>query len=80
MTAYILRNIDPSLWARVKARAAGEGIQLRQLLMHLLRAYADGDISIKAGYNPYSTDWVERKRAADKLRELRAKRSTQEQP
>jgi hypothetical protein len=51
MTAYILRNIDPSLWQRVKARAAGEGIQLRQLLMHLLRAYADGGISIRAQTN-----------------------------
>jgi hypothetical protein len=55
MTAYILRNIDPSLWQRVKARAAGEGIQLRQLLMHLLRAYADGGISIRAQTNRHRT-------------------------
>jgi hypothetical protein len=49
MPSYILRNIDPTLWTRVKERATGEQLPLRQLLLHLLRAYADGAIHIRAG-------------------------------
>lgn len=42
MAAYIIRNIDPKLWTRVKLRAEQETITLRQVLLLLLRAYADG--------------------------------------
>ena len=48
MSAFILRNIDPALWVRVKARAQGEQLPLRQLLLLLLRGYADGEIHISA--------------------------------
>jgi hypothetical protein len=46
MPSYILRNIEPKLWARVKARAAGDGISLRSVAMALLTAYADKTITV----------------------------------
>lgn len=36
---YLLRGIDPALWARVKAKATAEGHSLRWVLLLLLRAY-----------------------------------------
>lgn len=48
MPSYILRNIDPTLWQRVKTRATGEQLPLRQLLLLLLRGYADGELHIRA--------------------------------
>lgn len=44
MPAYILRNIDPDLWKRVKERAAAEGRSLRGLILWLLQRYADGKV------------------------------------
>ncbi len=49
---YLLRDIDEKLWKRVKARAEGDGLSLRMLIVLLLRAYADGDVSIKASQRP----------------------------
>lgn len=46
MPSYILRTIDPELWVRVKARADREGLPLRALILALLRAYADGHLSV----------------------------------
>jgi hypothetical protein len=40
MSAYILRNIDPTLWESVKAQAAKEGRPLRFVILALLKAYA----------------------------------------
>ncbi len=40
MPSYILRKIDPDLWASVKARAAAEGRPLRFIILALLKAYA----------------------------------------
>lgn len=40
MPNYILRNIDPRLWERVKARADAEGHPLRWVLLRLLTKYA----------------------------------------
>ena len=48
MPDYLLRTIDPKLWARVKARSKGEGISLRAIIMKLMALYADGKITIKA--------------------------------
>ena len=48
MAAYILRNIDPDLWARVKARSQAEGIPLRAIILKLLEFYAQGALSIVA--------------------------------
>lgn len=42
MASYIIRNIDPSLWADVKARAAAEERPLRAVLLRLLRLYVRG--------------------------------------
>jgi hypothetical protein len=44
MSAYILRDIDTDLWARVKERATREGRSLRGLILWLLQRYADGKI------------------------------------
>ena len=48
MSSYILRTIDPELWARVKARSQAEGIPLRAVILKLLALYAEGDIVIRA--------------------------------
>lgn len=50
LAAYILRNIDDKLWARVKARAQADGLPLRGLILALLRAYADRVIHLTAEY------------------------------
>jgi hypothetical protein len=44
MPAYILRDIDTDLWARVKERAALDGRSLRGLILWLLERYAEGKI------------------------------------
>jgi hypothetical protein len=44
MPSFILRNIDPDLWLRVKARAESEGRSLRGLILWLLTKYAEGKI------------------------------------
>lgn len=48
MSSYILRTIDPDLWARVKARSEAEGIPLRAIILKLLALYAKGEITITA--------------------------------
>jgi hypothetical protein len=35
--AYILANIDPALWASVKAQAAADGMTIRQFIFRALR-------------------------------------------
>lgn len=41
MASYILRNIDPALWALVKAKAEKEGHPLRWLFLNFLRHYVE---------------------------------------
>jgi hypothetical protein len=48
MPSYILRTIDPDLWARAKARAAADQIPMRQVILALLRLYADEQIRVRA--------------------------------
>jgi hypothetical protein len=36
---YLLRAIDPELWAAVRARATGEGRTIRYILLTLLQRY-----------------------------------------
>lgn len=48
MSSYILRSIDPTLWARVKARAQIDGMPLRAIILKLLELYGLGAINIKA--------------------------------
>jgi hypothetical protein len=40
MGSYILRDIEPELWARVKERARREGKPVRWVILNLLRQYA----------------------------------------
>lgn len=39
MPDYILRNIDPKLWAQFKERAESEGRSLRWIILELIRRY-----------------------------------------
>ena len=39
-TSYLLRDIDPELWRRVKSRAALDGLSLKDIITKMLRAYA----------------------------------------
>jgi hypothetical protein len=39
MLNYLLRNIDPDLWEKVKARAEKEGHPLRWVILRLLGRY-----------------------------------------
>lgn len=48
MPSYILRTIDPDLWARVKARSEADGMPMRAIILKLLAMYADGKIQIAA--------------------------------
>ncbi len=48
MPSYILRTIDPDLWARVKAKSTAEGIPLRAIILKMLELYAAGKVTIGA--------------------------------
>jgi hypothetical protein len=48
MADYLIRNIDPDIWARFKARSEHEGVPMRVLLLLLIEAYADKKISVSA--------------------------------
>lgn len=48
MPSYILRDIDPALWGRVKAQADADGVYLRETILALLEMYAAGKINVKA--------------------------------
>jgi hypothetical protein len=45
MASYILREIDPDLWRRVKSKAALEGVSIKGLIERLLRAWLAADSS-----------------------------------
>jgi hypothetical protein len=40
MVSFVIRNIEPELWRRVKAKAALEGTSLNALLLRLLTEWA----------------------------------------
>lgn len=46
MRAYLLRNIDPALWATVKATAAHTGHPLRYVILKLLELYSTGSVQL----------------------------------
>jgi hypothetical protein len=52
MPSYILRTIDPDLWARVKSRSEAEGIPMRAIILKLLSLYAAGKLVITADHSP----------------------------
>ena len=39
INAYLLRNIPPDLWAKVKDRSESEGHRIRWVLLRLLEMY-----------------------------------------
>lgn len=47
MPTYLLRNIDPELWAKVKARAQSQGHGLRWIMLALIGLYAHGALDDK---------------------------------
>lgn len=47
MPSYMLRNIEESLWRKVKARAEKDGHPLRWIILTLLTAYANKGIPDK---------------------------------
>lgn len=42
MASFIMREIDDDVWKRVKAKAAMEGISLKDLAVELFTSYAKG--------------------------------------
>lgn len=36
MAAYILRDIDPDLWRKVKSKAAAQGLSAKDVILRLL--------------------------------------------
>lgn len=47
MAAYILRNLDPDFWTRVKTRAAEQGLPVKALILALLEGYLAGTVQIE---------------------------------
>jgi plasmid stability protein len=39
MISYIIRNIPADLWRQVKARAALEGVSVREVILRMLKDY-----------------------------------------
>lgn len=58
MKNYILRKIDPDLWAKVKARSKAEGITLRAIILKLLALYGAGQVTLSAGKVRTSERWL----------------------
>ncbi len=48
MNSYILRDIHPELWARVKTRSAVDQMPVKAVIFKLLEMYADFRIDISA--------------------------------
>jgi hypothetical protein len=56
MANFYLRDIDPDLWRRAKARAASEGRTMRFVLLALLRVYAKHGLQVVEAFNGRKTD------------------------
>jgi hypothetical protein len=39
MASYIIRDIDESLWRKVKSKAAAEGVTTKAIILRLLAAW-----------------------------------------
>jgi len=46
--SYILRDINPDLWARVKTRSAVDQMPVKAVIFKLLEMYAEFRINIQA--------------------------------
>lgn len=40
--SYLLRDVDPDWWRLVKAKAARDGLSIREVILSLLRAWLRG--------------------------------------
>jgi hypothetical protein len=45
--SYILRNIDPALWRRVRRRVGAEGSTIREVMLLLLEEFAAGRLKLE---------------------------------
>lgn len=43
---YLLRDIDPETWLRVKAQAKADNMTAKDVMMELVKAYASGEVII----------------------------------
>lgn len=43
---YLLRDIDPDTWARVKTQAKADQMTAKDVMLELVKAYADGEVII----------------------------------
>lgn len=46
MKAYLLRDIDPDTWLRVKAQAKVDQMTAKEVMLELVRAYASNELII----------------------------------
>lgn len=44
MCTYLLRDVPPSLWAKVRAHAKAKGMSVRALVIRLLTRCVNGEI------------------------------------
>lgn len=51
MADYILRRVPPEVWAAFKAKARADGLEMRTLLLLLVRAYAEGKVAVTAHHD-----------------------------
>lgn len=45
MPMFVLKDIDPALWARVRARLQADGYRIRDVALRLFELYADRGLS-----------------------------------
>lgn len=43
---YLLRDIDPDTWTRVKAQAKADNMTAKDVMLELIKAYALGEVII----------------------------------
>ena len=43
---YLLRDIDPDTWTRVKAQAKADNMTAKDVMLELIKAYASGELII----------------------------------
>jgi len=43
---YLLRDIDPDTWTRVKAQAKADNMTAKDVMLELIKAYASGEVII----------------------------------
>ena len=49
MKTYLVKDIDPELWKRVRLRAVADNLTVREVLQRLIERYAAGKVPLVAG-------------------------------